>query len=89
MKVTLYIDKEYYEFAKGQAELFGYFGPEDYLNGMLNLLMLREKDEFETNGPPCWPISHDEDEDDLSPEFEEDPGGGVWKKGDLDDDIPF
>jgi hypothetical protein len=38
---------------------------------------------------PHRPFKQYKPDHDFRNELEEDPGGGVWKKGDLDDDIPF
>ncbi len=92
-KITLQISDEFYEFAKLRAEDDGFFGAEDYLNGLLNMALLRDADEFE-RGRLRLPLMPLKQEQDWLDELEEDPGGGMRLKsdredGDLDDDIPF
>ena len=92
-KVTLQISDEFYEFAKLRGEDYGYFGPEDYLNGLLNTALLGNVDEYENgslglSARPCVA------ERDFFAALEEDPGGGVRLKSDgqnddPDDDLPF
>ena len=76
-KVTLQISDEFYEFANLRTEDDGYFGPEDYLNGLLNMALLSSLDE-----PGC-----------LNELEEDPGGGMRVKSDreddDLDDDIPF
>ena len=92
-KVTLQISDEFYEFSKRRAEDDGYFGTEDYLNGLLNMALLGDVDEYE-NGSLRLSARPCEAERDFFAELEEDPGGGVRLKSDreddeLDDDLPF
>jgi hypothetical protein len=87
-KVTLDISKEFYEFAKAQAELFGYCDTRDYLNGMLNMALLSARNEFEEHGPLRLSSEPCEAERDFLKELEEDEGGAMRHKdedgGDLD-----
>jgi len=92
-KITLQISDEFYEFAKLRAEDDGFFGTEDYLNGLLNTALLGDADEFE-RGRMRLPLMPLKQESGWLDELEEDEGGGMRLKsdgqsGDLDDDIPF
>ena len=44
IEVTLQIHPAFFVFAKERAEEFGYFGPADYLNAVLNMGMLTQID---------------------------------------------
>lgn len=47
-EVTLSLDSEELAFAERQGQGFGYSGTADYLQGLLNMAVLREMDEVDT-----------------------------------------
>lgn len=80
-RVSLLVDDENFAFAEAMAEVFGFYGPADYLNAILNTALLEA---VESAGPQ------------LRPEGEkltrEEPGGErqfAGDGGDIDDSIPF
>ena len=44
-RVSLQVSEEDYAFAQAMSDHHGYFGPEDYLNGLLFMALIREMDE--------------------------------------------
>jgi hypothetical protein len=50
-RVSLQVSEEDYVFAQAMSDHHGYFGPEDYLNGLLNMALIREMDE---ESPSFW-----------------------------------
>jgi hypothetical protein len=49
-RVFLQVSEEKYAFARAMADRHGYFGPDDYLNALLNTAVLTEMDDED------WPI---------------------------------
>jgi hypothetical protein len=52
-RICLQVNEESYAFARAMADRHGYFGPNDYLNALLNTAMLTEMDEQD------WPAARD------------------------------
>lgn len=76
--VILEVSDEEFAFAEAMAEDQGYFGPADYLNGLLKRALLEDMEIAPV-------LSRCEDERIIG----EDPGGGLHLLDDIDDDIPF
>ena len=77
-RVTLQVSDEDFAFAEARAKDQGYFGPADYLNGLLKRAILEDMDTAPV-------LSRCEDERIVG----EDPGGGLCLLDDIKDDIPF
>lgn len=80
-RVILQVSDEDFAFAEAKAKDQGYFGPADYLNGLLKSAILEERD----REPLHLPAPDDDEETVLV----EDDGGGMRLAGDIEDDIPF